>query len=138
MKYHDVSSQLVLIGLSLFLLSCGRDKIETSVTVSSPVLSVRPATAPQCPLGGSAIYLNNILQTLVCNKAEAVDDVFITPVQFCDGPYPENGIVIGNSVYGISGANGGSLILLPPGKHTKADKNPPCSFTVKENGDIEK
>ena len=138
MKYHDVSAKLILIGLSLFLMSCGQEVIEKRVIVPPPVLSIRQATALQCQLGGSAIYLNNILQTLVCNRLNSVNDTFITPVQLCDGPAPEYGLVVGNAVYAIYGANGGYLVLLPPGLRKYTEKNPNCSFRIKENGEIEK
>lgn len=128
----------------------------------SPTVTVNPASTNACPTGGYIIAINGSELT-ICNGAvgtPGVDGKSIvgppgaqgpagTPgtqirmVQFCPGvtptypsTFPESGIVIGSTVWGVYSANGGFLALLPPGQYSSNGINASCTFTINADGSI--
>jgi hypothetical protein len=61
----------------------------------------------------------------------------VVPVQFCPNvapsyprTFPEIGICIAHQLYGVYSANGGFMVLLPPGRYSSDGINASCVFTV--------
>lgn len=63
----------------------------------------------------------------------------ITTVQFCPGTvsypttFPEFGLCINNTIFGVFSANGGFLAELPPGVYNSNAVGSSCTFTIGTN-----
>lgn len=63
-----------------------------------------------------------------------------TPIQLCGScvaaypnVFPEVGLCIAGNLYGVYSANGGFMVLLPPGAYSSNGINCSCSFNVAAN-----
>lgn len=64
----------------------------------------------------------------------------ITVVQFCPGvvpsypnAFPEVGLCLNGSLYGVYSANGGFMAYLPPGRYSSDGINDSCTFIISAN-----
>lgn len=67
----------------------------------------------------------------------------ITAIQFCSNVtpvysshFPEFGLCLGGSLYGVYSQNGGFLALLPPGTYYSNGINASCTFTIGPNCEV--
>lgn len=113
-----------------------------------PTIGSRPATSIECAMGGVVVLINGSPSpsSVICNGAAGTpgtpghDGVDLTPisfVQFCQGVQPsypdsfaEIGICVNHNLYGVYSANGGFMVLLPPGAYSSNGINASCGFTV--------
>lgn len=99
----------------------------------------------------------NTTITYVCNGENGLDGqsivgppgpsgtpgTVITPVQFCvgftpsyPGTFPEYGLRIGTTLYGVYSEKGGFLTLLPPGRYRSNGISAICTFMVNPDGTV--
>lgn len=74
------------------------------------------------------------------NGTNGVDATPVTVVQFCPNvtptypsSFPEYGICLAGSLYGVYSANDGFLAELPPGEYESDGINASCTFTIEPN-----
>lgn len=77
------------------------------------------------------------------NGVNGVDATPVTVVPLCPGfvpsypnVFPEYGLCIGTTLYGVYSANGGFLAELPPGTYSSNGINASCNLTVKPNCEV--
>lgn len=154
----------ILMYLALFALTgCapynrGKQGLQGSPAKPLPVL-VRPATASECPYGGSNVTIGTAV-TSICNGAtgstgstgspgesivgpagsNGIPGTVISIVQFCPGvvasyptTFPEVGLCIDSKLYAVYSANEGFLAYIPPGLYESNAVGSACTFTVLEN-----
>lgn len=123
-----------------------------------------PATTQECPTGGTDIILsqdsfnpnpwgigpqpyNGLTQAItICNGMTGpagINASQVIPIQFCNNAsptypsnFPEYGLCINNTIYGVYSQNGGFLAELPPGTYNSDGINASCTFTIKSNCNV--
>lgn len=147
-------SSLVLCLLT----GCGTQGADGADASAIPVLT-RPATADECPTGGTHIGIGSASFN-ACNGSPGapgsngidgsagpigpkgdpgVDTTPITIVQFCSGStvYPsvfaEIGFCISNQIYAVYSEHDGFMTYVPPGAYVSHAHGSNCTFTVGPN-----
>lgn len=153
---------ILTVLLTMSLMACGNPLVQgkqgvPGVAGSSPTLNLEPATAQECPTGGTVVTSGSQV-AVICNGAvgqtgstgatgetgsqgpAGVDITPVTTIQFCPNVtpiypsnFPEYGLCIGGNLYGVYSANDGFLALLPPGQYSSDGINASCTFTVGAN-----
>jgi hypothetical protein len=122
----------VTIVLMFMLAACGPDQNPAARPFLTCTTSdTAQGALIQCPDGSSS---------LVTSGANGTPGTVITAVQFCPNvtpvypsTFPESGICLDGTMYGVYSANGGFLAALPPGQYSSDGINASCTFTIQPN-----
>lgn len=161
---HELTLIMFIVGMTVILTFCGCGKrtnvteVEQAPVVHQPVpvlpVSTTPATALECPAGGTDIAIDGSPTLTVCNGTSGTDGVngtngsnglngsSVTVVQFCQGTttYPtaflEVGLVIAGKMYGVYSINNGFLTYLPPGAYSSNAVGSSCNFTINADNTV--